>query len=100
MKKIMVAIFDKQAANYGNPFFCNREGQAIRGFQLALQNPETDIGKFPTDFHLEKLGEFDDATGVITQEKPTILITGVDALRSYELEMKAAKTKPEEETKL
>jgi hypothetical protein len=48
------------------PTFCVRaEGQAIRGFQDALNNPEAAESKHPDDYDLYVVGYFEDQTGTI-----------------------------------
>lgn len=59
------SFYDSKAKTYHTPFFLKQDGQAIRAFLDLVNNPQTDIAKYPEDFSLFKLGQFDDETGCI-----------------------------------
>lgn len=59
----MFSIYDIKAEAYLKPFYMQSKGQAIRAFTESLQDPESGMGKWPADFTLFELGEFDDACG-------------------------------------
>ncbi len=65
-KQQIFAVFDKKAIAYAYPTFLNQKGQAIRSFENAVNDPQTQFNRNPEDFSLWHLGEFDDVTGVIT----------------------------------
>ena len=60
------SIHDAAAKAYLAPFFLPEEGQAIRGFKGAVNNPEHSFGQHPKDYTLMVIGTFDDSTGTIT----------------------------------
>lgn len=59
----MFAIYDKKATAYRFPHFLVTVGQAIREFQDAVNNPQTEIARHPADFALYHLGDFNDSNG-------------------------------------
>lgn len=81
MKLKMVSIYDSKAQAYLPPFFVRHVAHAVRGFQGALTNAETDFGKFPIDYSLHEFGEFDDETGQLElHPEPRGVMTGTVAL--------------------
>lgn len=57
------AVFDNKTAAYAQPFFTVNLEVAKRSFAAAAADPTLTIGRFPTDYCLFHLGEFDDETG-------------------------------------
>lgn len=60
------SIYDKKAVAYTNPFYYHQKGQAIRGFEDAVNDLQSPLNKHPEDFQLFQIGEWNDTTGVIT----------------------------------
>lgn len=65
MKQIIFAIHDGKAMAYLPPFFLHSEGMAKRSFGDCIADENHQFGKHPEDYTLFKIGEFDDARGVI-----------------------------------
>lgn len=57
------AIYDVKAEAYMQPFNAETAGLALRSFAGAANDPQTTIGKFPTDFILYEIATFDEHTG-------------------------------------
>lgn len=76
MKYILIAILDQAVGAY-QPIVCVRsEGEAIRNFQSAVNNPQHEqLNQHPEDFALDRIGTFEDSTGAITREQPKRLAT-------------------------
>lgn len=74
------ATYDKAAQAFVNQFFDKHHGSVIRGFQDALNNKETDVGRHPTDFELYYLGSLDTDSGEVGSdpECPLKLLSGLD----------------------
>ena len=75
MRMIMFSIYDKRAAVYLVPFPA-RSQIAQRQIVSSFDNPhmrETPIMKHPTDFTLMEIGTFDDESGIMTCQNPTIV---------------------------
>lgn len=72
-------IRDDKAAAYLPPFYARQNGEAIRMFQDSLTNSQTNFSKWPADFVLFELGEYNEETGVITPlDAPKALGNGLD----------------------
>jgi hypothetical protein len=53
-------IFDSKIGTYHNPFYAKSRGEAIRIFTEACNDSNSNLFKYPTDFTLFELGEYDD----------------------------------------
>lgn len=60
------AVRDKAVGAYMVPFFCRTDGEAIRSFTDAVGDKNSQFCKYPADYHMFYLGEFDDSSGIIT----------------------------------
>lgn len=72
MKLNIYSIYDRKAGAYLPPFTFRSHAEAIRAIQQTAVSKESNLGKYPEDFTLRLLGEFDDDTGGIeAQFSPT-----------------------------
>lgn len=72
------AIFDDKAGCYNLPFYCNTDGMAVRAFSAAINDSQRLESQYPQDFHLYRLGEFDDEKGcIINETMPVFVANGV-----------------------
>lgn len=60
------SVYDSKAEAYMQPFYCQSKGQAIRSFTEVSNDNTSQIGKYPEDFTLFELGEFNDSNGRFT----------------------------------
>jgi hypothetical protein len=60
MNKFLFSVYDSKARAYGNPFVAPRQEMAVRDFTQAVRDPSTQLNKFPEDFTLVEIGQFDD----------------------------------------
>lgn len=67
MKLFAYSIYDSKAEAYLRPFYAPSKGLALRSVLAALEDPNHDLRKYPGDFTLFELGEWDDSTGLYTQ---------------------------------
>jgi hypothetical protein len=80
----MYAVLDLKAGNYTQPYYCANENVGIRMFDTAVNDPQTMMSKYPADFMLFEVGEFDDSNCMITQDsKHKMLCTGDQLVRSF-----------------
>lgn len=78
----MFSIFDVKAKAYTQPFFMPQKGQALRDFDGVVNNEQTPVNKYPEDFSLYKLGEFDNISGkVVSLNQPEFLANAVDFVK-------------------
>lgn len=59
------AIRDTKGEHYGSPFFQKSNSEAERSFHQLVNDPASMPSKYPEDFDLYALGEYDDLTGKI-----------------------------------
>lgn len=65
----LYALLDKATELFSFPFCAPADGMAARQLGQLLQDPRSNVGKFPRDFSLWILGEYDEKTGHITTDK-------------------------------
>ena len=56
----MFTVFDSKADAYLQPFYMQTKGTAVRSFSESCNDPSTSFNKYPEDFTLFALGEYDD----------------------------------------
>lgn len=61
----MFCIRDAKADIFHRPFFSSTHGEAERQFVQVVNDDKSTIFKFPEDFDLYYLGEYDDNSGKI-----------------------------------
>jgi len=62
MKLKMFSVYDSKTNTYLPPLFIHAKGQAIRMLIEAANDKNHAIGKYPADYTLFEVGEFDDQT--------------------------------------
>lgn len=73
----IVAIRDRHAAVFSQPMYFATEGAAIRAFQDALNDTQSQMHKHPDDYDMYLLGEWNDTDGKFKNaELPTIIARG------------------------
>lgn len=70
------ALHDSKAKVFGNPFFMPHVGQAVRNVQEAAKDSNSMLAKYPGDFTLFELGQYDEFTGVLVAA-PTLVNHGL-----------------------
>lgn len=82
------AVYDKKVGAYMQPMFFRSKLEAIRSFADACTIPVDGTGssnfvKYPEDFHLALLGDFDDNTGTfVSGDGPSPLITALECVKA------------------
>lgn len=66
MKLNVFTCYDSKAEAYLQPFLMPSKGEAIRAFTATANDDKSNIGKYPADFTLFHIGEYDDQTGTLT----------------------------------
>lgn len=66
----MYAVYDLKARAFMSPFQNLNDSQAIRGFSEACFNPEVPFSKYPQDYSLFKIGQYDDELGSFINQEP------------------------------
>lgn len=60
------SIRDSKGEMYGPPFFQKTAGEAERSFRTLVNDEKSMTSKYPEDFDLYYLGDYDDQIGKIT----------------------------------
>lgn len=70
------AVYDKKSNSYGQMFPSLSMGTAERSFHDSIKNPDSQHGKYPDDFALYYVLDFDDELGTVikTNEPPQLVI--------------------------
>jgi len=63
--KKVFSIRDAKAQMYNQPFFQRTHGEAERNFQQLVKDEKSMISKFPDDYDLYFIGEYDDNAGTL-----------------------------------
>lgn len=73
------AIYDSKAEAYLQPFFMANKGTAIRAIADILTKPDHSFSKYPEDFTLFELGEYDDSNGkMLPHSTPNPIIKTIE----------------------
>lgn len=80
MIKSLYAIFDTASGVYDGPMAGVSDGHMMRAFSDLAVSADHPIGKHPEDYHLIKLGSWNDGTGEIKDSANVTLITGLEAV--------------------
>lgn len=62
----LFAVRDIKADSYGAPISVATRGLALRSFSDVCLDARSEIAKYPEDYSLHELGEYDPNSGVIT----------------------------------
>lgn len=65
MRLMIFAIHDTKGEVFRSPFYQRTHGEAERSFKQLLDDPQSMVNKYPEDFDLYHLGEYDERTGKI-----------------------------------
>lgn len=70
----MYSIHDSKAEAYLSPIYFKTKGEALRAFETSCKDTDSNFYKYPSDFTMVELGEFDESTAtIISHDKPLIL---------------------------
>lgn len=64
MKKPIFSIYDEKAETFCNPFVHINVATAQRDFLHACQDDQSELGRYPADYTLYHVGEFDESKGI------------------------------------
>lgn len=67
------ALLDTKAGFFSSPFFCQSHGEAIRICIDTASDMRTTVARYPNDFHLYFIGQYDNQSGFFKSEHPESL---------------------------
>ena len=65
MKIMIYSVYDIKTKVFGQPNFMLNKGAALRAWQDAANDQQSNIGKHPADYTMFEIGEWDDETGQV-----------------------------------
>mgnify|MGYP003375826781 CR=1 FL=1 len=78
MKRKVYTVRDAKAELFNTPFYQTTHGEAERTFKNLVQDKTSMVGKYPEDYDLYYMGEFDDNTGnIMSLETPQHIVKAV-----------------------
>lgn len=80
----VVAIRDRAVDAYGQPVFVKAVGQAVRSFGDEINNEQSAMYAHPEDYDLYLIGTYDEGTGALTPQSPSMIAIGKDAKSNKE----------------
>jgi len=80
-KLLLFTVFDSKAEGYLQPFFAVTEAVALRMFMTAVEDPQHDFHRFAEDYTMFRIGEFDQAEGVLVSEIGVCVAKARDLVR-------------------
>lgn len=72
-------VYDKKVSKYGNLITSTHVGEVTRSVERALGDPESALARWPGDFSIVVIGEYDQADGKLTAT-PVEVVLEVAAL--------------------
>lgn len=72
MKLKIFTVYDSKLEAYMTPFFMQKKGEALRAWHSTVNDASTSFAKYPGDYTLFEIGEFDDETGNFTSHESKI----------------------------
>lgn len=79
------ALLDTKTGIYSQPMFFIHKGFAIRAVSEMGYDQSTTIGRYPWDFRLVHIGEYDDSIGILSHQPHDDLGTVGSILAANEL---------------
>ena len=81
MEKGMYCIFDAAANVFYDPMSYNLVTEALRVFEAILRSKDSNIGMFPQDYALYKIGSFNTISGaLIPLKEPSRVVSATELL--------------------
>lgn len=78
--KMVYCVYDDKADAYLEPFIARSDGEAIRMIATVAVDPNHMFGKYPTDYCLFRVAEWDEWLGLLYPTEPKKMIcTAADA---------------------
>ena len=75
------SIRDAKSEVFNTPFFNKTHGEAERNFHQVSNDPKSTVCKFPEDFDLYYLGEYDDNLGKISSlDTPQHMVKAISCI--------------------
>lgn len=88
----LYAVRDVKADSFGAPISVATEGLARRSFVDACQDSRSELSKYPEDYMLYELGEYEPNSGlIIPHQLPKHVMSAIEAVKVREVVAEVAK---------
>lgn len=92
----LYSVYDKKAMFFDSPFCVENDVQAARSFDQAVNDPRSTLCKYPADFALYYLGEYDSSSGaVMCSDVPRLRHEAMEFVRQAPPDVDFKKSTPE-----
>lgn len=81
------SVYDKKTLAYNTPYFAATDGAATRSFQELAGDLSTTVGKYPHDYSLYYIGEYDIDKGQMIPVLPIRHVVDANALLVKQAEL-------------
>lgn len=88
MKQLVYAMYDSKAEVYSRPMYMVNDATAVRNFVNACLDERSQMYSDPADFTLFRLGEWDDVTGLFSEEEMSVNLGNGLSLMTQHFEQK------------
>lgn len=85
MIKFLFSVYDSAAGMYLAPFDAPSLEFAIREFRRAANDPGHQFNRFPEDYTLFYIGDFDGSSGTLESKEPTSLGVAITLIERKEI---------------
>lgn len=82
MKNNVYTVRDNKAEAYLTPFFMRSDGEAKRALIASSEDIKSNFNKYPEDFSLWKLGEYEDTNGSLIPMKTNLCLGNIVDIKS------------------
>lgn len=102
----LYAVRDIKAECYGAPMSIATKGLAVRSFCDAAVRPDSDLSRYPEDYMLFEIGEYDTCSAKLTAHRePVFIMSATEAIdqaralrKSQQVIQEVSEVKPEVST--
>lgn len=81
---LLFTVKDHESQTFITPFSFATKRDAIEGFRIVCNDEKAPYSKFPKDYTLMALGEFDEKTGLYKTHEPTTIINATELVKQKE----------------
>lgn len=78
----LFSILDKKAGSYSAPHTYHNKGLALRAFEELANDEKTTVNRYPADFSIWQIGEFDEQIGRLKPlDKPEFVDEAINVIK-------------------
>ena len=80
----LYTVKDLASGTHLPPFHMKTDRDAIEAFKMFSNDEKTDYYKFPKDFLLMSIGDFDERNAILNTHEPKLLVCAADVKETKE----------------